>query len=533
MKSEGLAVTRIDEALLRESAEDMFEDAPFGYLFTAPSGSIIKANRTFLRWVGYDRAELIERFRLIDLLTTGGKLFYESHFAPSLRMSGSITEIALDLVGKDGHLIPALISAVQKRDEEGQPQFNRITVFNATERRRYEQELLLSRRKAEQASAELANLNSELERSNAALSASEQHLRSILDTLFAFVGVLNPEGVLLETNRAALESASLMPEQVIGKPFADAYWWSYSADVQSQLREAISKAHAGISSRYDAVIRLSDRKFITVDFSLVPMRSAEGRVTHLVPFAIDITDRKLMEEDLKRANNSLLKANEELGQFAYAASHDLQEPLRTITLYAQLLSRKYKGTLDPEAESFIQFVVEGSQRMRELVTDILAFSQAQHSNLVLRPTKLDDVLKITLANLQTAIRESGATVSHDPLPLLTVDGGRIAGLFQNLIGNSVKYRKANESPRIHISAERVGEEWVFAVKDNGSGFEQQYANQIFGIFKRLHGRDLPGTGIGLAICKKVVETHGGRIWAESTPGVGSTFLFTLPAGAKA
>jgi light-regulated signal transduction histidine kinase (bacteriophytochrome) len=170
--------------------------------------------------------------------------------------------------------------------------------------------------------------------------------------------------------------------------------------------------------------------------------------------------------------------------------------------------------------------------MRELISDILAFSQAQHSNLVLRPANLGDVLNVALANLHTAIRESGATVTHGPLPLLTVDAGRIAGLLQNLISNSIKYRKAEEPPRIHVSAEREGDQWTFAVNDNGAGFEQRYADQIFGIFKRLHGRDLPGTGIGLAICKKVVETHGGRIWAESAVGVGSTFFFTLPARSR-
>ena len=527
-----MATPGIDDVLLRESAEDMFEDAPFGYLFSRPDGSIIKVNRTFLRWIGYDRPELIDRLRFLDLLTPGGKLFYESHFGPSLRMSGYISEIALDLLAKDGRLIPALVSAVQKRDPEGQPQFNRITVFNATERRKYEQELLLSRREAEKASAELAYLNAELERSNEALRASEQHLRSVLDTLFAFVGVLNPEGVLLEANRAALHAASLMPNQVIGKPFADLYWWSYSHEVQSELLDAIGKAQTGIASRYDVVIQLAERKFISVDFSLVPMIGADGRVTHLIPFAIDITDRKLMEEDIKHANNSLLKANEELGQFAYAASHDLQEPLRNISLYSQLLARKFEQIVDPEAQSFLQYVVDGSQRMRELISDILAFSQAQHSNLVLRPASLDHVLSIALANLQAAIRESGATITHDALPLLTVDAGRIAGLLQNLISNSIKYRKLDQPPRIHISAEKTGEEWTFAVHDNGAGFEPQYADQIFGIFKRLHGRDLPGTGIGLAICKKVVETHGGRIWAESTPRVGSTFFFTLPAGSR-
>jgi light-regulated signal transduction histidine kinase (bacteriophytochrome) len=233
--------------------------------------------------------------------------------------------------------------------------------------------------------------------------------------------------------------------------------------------------------------------------------------------------------EVSKSNAALLKANEDLGQFAYAASHDLQEPLRTMTTYAQLLARRYQDVLDEQARGFISNIVEGSRRMQLLVSDLLAFSQAQGAHLVLRPTDMMQVLAAALANLRSSIDDTGAAVTHDPLPILNVDAARMAQVFQNLVGNAIKYRKAGEPPRIHMSAFRErGEYWVFSVQDNGLGFDNSYAGQIFGMFKRLHGRDIPGTGIGLAICRKIIESHGGKIWAESAPGVGSKFSFTLP-----
>jgi PAS domain S-box-containing protein len=376
-----------------ESAEELYENAPCGYLSTAPDGRIISANRTLADLVGVSREELIGEKRFADLLTIGGQIFYETHFALMLRMHGEVGEIALDFQRADGTVMPALVTAVQKRDPAGAPLLNRMTVFNATERRHYEQELLIARTRAEKAAAELARVNSELSSSNTAL----------------------------------------------------------------------------------------------------------------------------------------LRANEDLGQFAYAASHDLQEPLRTMTTYAQLLARRYEDVLDEHARGFIANIVEGSRRMQMLVSDLLAFSQAQGGQLVLRPTDLTQVLEAALANLRSAIDDIRATVTHDHLPLMNVDAARMTQVLQNLIGNAIKYRKPDEPPRIHVSARKDRNEcWVISVQDNGTGFDESYAQLIFGMFKRLHGRDIAGTGIGLAICRKIVESHGGKIWAASTPGVGSTFSFTLP-----
>jgi light-regulated signal transduction histidine kinase (bacteriophytochrome) len=200
-----------------------------------------------------------------------------------------------------------------------------------------------------------------------------------------------------------------------------------------------------------------------------------------------------------------------------------------MTTYAQLLARRYEDVLDEHARGFIAHIVEGSRRMQMLVSDLLAFSQAQGGQLVLRPTDLTQVLEAALANLRSAIDDTHATVTHDNLPIMNVDAARMAQVLQNLAGNAIKYRKPGEPPRIHVSARKDRNEcWVISVQDNGTGFDESYAQLIFGMFKRLHGRDIAGTGIGLAICRKIVESHGGKIWAASTPGVGSTFSFTLP-----
>jgi PAS domain S-box-containing protein len=368
-----------------ESAEELYENAPCGYLSTTPDGRIVRVNQTLLNWLGSERQSLLCGRRFSELLTIGGKIFYETHFALLLQMHGSVSEIALDLICKQGSTLPALVNAVQKRDESGIPLVNRITVFNATERRRYERELISAKKKAEDAAAELV-----------------------------------------------------------------------------------------------------------------------------------------------RSNAALLKANEELGQFAYAASHDLQEPLRTMTTYAQLLGRRYRDALDGNGADFIENIVQGSHRMQALIGDLLAFSQVQGGHLVLRATDMEQTLGIALANLRSSIEESGATITHDKLPVLTMDAAHISQLLQNLIGNTIKYRKPSAPPRVHVSAEKLQQEWIFGVHDNGLGFDPAYAEQIFGMFKRLHGRDIPGTGIGLAICKKVVDSHGGRIWATSQPGIGSSFFFSIP-----
>jgi light-regulated signal transduction histidine kinase (bacteriophytochrome) len=238
-------------------------------------------------------------------------------------------------------------------------------------------------------------------------------------------------------------------------------------------------------------------------------------------------ERKRAEESLKEKTEELARSNRDLEQFAYVASHDLQEPLRMVTNYVQLLAKRYKGKLDPDADDFINFAVDGAIRMWKLINDLLTYSRVGTQAKGLKPTDCENVLKHSLDNLKIAIEENEAVITHDPLPTVMGDHLQLGQLFQNLIGNAIKFR-GEEPPRIHISASRNGSGWTFSVRDNGIGIAPEYVERIFVIFQRLHNREeYPGTGIGLAICKKIVERHGGDIWVESEVGKGTTFYFTL------
>lgn len=234
-------------------------------------------------------------------------------------------------------------------------------------------------------------------------------------------------------------------------------------------------------------------------------------------------------QDLEKSVVELGRSNSDLQQFAYVASHDLQEPLRMVASYTQLLAKRYKGKLDADADEFIAYAVDGANRMQRLIQDLLAYSRVNTQGQVFEPTSVEAVVGYALDNLRGAIEESGAVVTHDPLPTVMADDRQLLQLFQNLLSNALKFR-GEQPPRVHVAAERRGTEWVFSVRDNGIGIDPQYAERIFVVFQRLHNvAEYSGTGIGLAICKKIVERHGGRIWIESQLGKGATFYFTLPA----
>jgi light-regulated signal transduction histidine kinase (bacteriophytochrome) len=228
--------------------------------------------------------------------------------------------------------------------------------------------------------------------------------------------------------------------------------------------------------------------------------------------------------------DDLQLSNEELQRFAYVASHDLQEPLRSIISFTQLLERRYRGKLDTDADEFIGFIVEGGNRMQQLITDLLQLSRVETKAKPLAPTDAGEVAADALRLMETPIREAGATVTVGEMPTVMADAAQLAQVFTNLVGNALKYRRPDVPPEIRISAERADGFWRFAVEDNGIGIEEQYFDRIFVIFQRLHTREAyEGTGIGLAVVRKIVERHGGRVGVESVPGRGSTFFFTLPA----
>lgn len=261
-----------------------------------------------------------------------------------------------------------------------------------------------------------------------------------------------------------------------------------------------------------------------------PVLDAAGKVIGTQTIFWDESARHEAQEALAKTAAELRRSNRELELFAYVVSHDLQEPLRTVSSYIQLLARRSRDKLGSEGEEFIRFATDGAARMRELLNDLLKYSRVGTHQLELKPTDVGKVVEDVLANLKIAIDEAGAEVTHDPMPTAMADEVQLTQLLQNLVANAIKFRGPSK-PQVHIAAVRRQPEWVFSVRDNGIGIEPQHFERIFLIFQRLHTREeYPGTGIGLAVCKKIVERHNGKVWLESQPGNGSTFFFTLAAG---
>lgn len=263
--------------------------------------------------------------------------------------------------------------------------------------------------------------------------------------------------------------------------------------------------------------------------SATGVKDQRGAMTHVIAEFSDITAFKKTQDALARRTEELAQSNRELEQFAYVASHDLQEPLRMVASYTQLLARRYQDKLDDDANEFIHFAVDGATRMQALINDLLSLSRIGTRAKPLEPCESDLSLSRALANLRLAIEESGAVVTHDVLPTVVADVSQLTQLFQNLIGNALKFH-GEAALKVHIGVERKIRDWEFSVRDNGIGIAPEHFERIFVIFQRLHTKqDYPGTGIGLAVCKKIVERHGGNIRVESKPGEGTVFYFTLPA----
>jgi PAS domain S-box-containing protein len=536
---------------------------------------------------------------------------------------------------------------------------------------------------------DLPRLERELSHSQqkaADLQQSEQKFRAIFDGTFQFIGLLDPAGLIIEANRAALDAIGIKLTDVVGQPFWATPWWTHSPRLQGQLRQAIDRAATGELVRFEAEHILANGASVFVDFSMNPVLDEAGNVIMLIPEGRDISDRKRHEEILqnialgvsaktgtaffqalveyltkalgvefaficelippdrqliqtiagygdgqaiasyeyalkdtpceqmvgfgqlivaypcqvqqhfpqdpylseisaesymglplfdaagqilglinvlsrqpiqdpdfttqilkifaaraaaelerqqaeallKQQKEDLARSNAELQQFAYVASHDLQEPLRMVTSYLELLERRYKGQLDDKADQFIGYAVDGAVRMQALINALLSYSRIGTKEPTWQSVDCELLLQEVLTNLQVTIDQNQAIITHDPLPSVIADRTQLAQLFQNLISNGIKFRQA-AAPKIHIGVERLADKWLLSIRDNGIGIDQQYADRIFVIFQRLHSRgDYPGTGIGLAICKKIVERHGGKLWVKSQLDQGAAFYFTLP-----
>jgi PAS domain S-box-containing protein len=360
--------------------------------------------------------------------------------------------------------------------------------------------------------------------------SSEAKLRLLSAALEAAANgivITDPEGTILWVNPAFTAVTGYTAEEALGQNPRLLKSGKHDRPFYSDLWNTIL---AGKVWRGELTNRRKDGTPYAEEMTITPVLDEGGTIRNFIAMKQDVTQRKRAEEKLKLTVAELERSNKELEQFAYVASHDLQEPLRIVSGYTQLLARRYQGQLDAAANKFIAYAVDGANRMQTLINDLLVYSRVGAQAKAFEPVDCAAGLDRALTNLSVAIEESGAVVTHDPLPAVMADNLQMVQLFQNLIGNAIKFH-VQKPPRMHVAAEQKGNEWVFSVRDNGIGIDPQYAERIFVIFQRLHTREeYPGTGIGLAICKKIVERRGGRIWVKSKPGTGSTFYFTVPAG---
>jgi PAS domain S-box-containing protein len=363
------------------------------------------------------------------------------------------------------------------------------------------------------------------------LAQMESRYRGLLEAAPDAMVVVNERGEIVLLNVQAEKQFGYSRDELFGQQVRNIIPQGFAERlIADGLRSTAEALAQQIGTGIELTGRRKDGSEFPIEIMLSPLEDADGV---LVTAAIrDITTRQIAAAHLLQKVDELNRSNEELGQFAYIASHDLQEPLRMVASYTQLLSRRYKGKLDSDADEFIAFAVDGANRMQRLIQDLLAYSRVGTAGSVLGPTSSEKALRLALANLGSAIEEHGAVVTHDALPIVVADEMQLVQLFQNLVGNAIKYQRPG-IPRVHISAISEEKKWSFSVKDNGLGIDARYTEKIFGMFQRLHKRgEFAGTGIGLAICRKIVERHDGNITVESKPGVGSTFRFALSGSGK-
>jgi len=487
----------------RKVAEARFrlvvESSPDGLVMVDKDGTIALVNEQTEVLFGNTREELVGQ--PVEVLVP--ERFRQQHekdrenyiWNPEPRRMGE----GRDLFGlrKDGTEFPVEIGLSPLVLDEGI--FVLGAISDITERKRFEEELRTNR----------------------------DYLRALVDNIPDVVYLKDRKSRYLLCNKATVEYHERSSEdEFIGKTDFDLISKPRAERRYVEEQELMGSGEA-IVNREGYYVDSHGREHWTLS-SLFPLGDERGRGYAILGIHHDVTERMKAEIELERTTEELKRSNTELEQFAYIASHDLQEPLRMVVSYLQLIQRRYEGKLDKKADDFIGFAVDGAMRMKTLINDLLTYSRVGTQDKSFEPVEVSEVVDAALKNLKVAIAESQTKVTLGSLPRVIGDPVRLAQLFQNLIGNAIKFR-GEKSPEISIDAESREHEWLISVQDNGVGFDSEYCDQIFQVFQRLHTREeAPGTGIGLAICKKIVERHSGRIWAESVEGEGSIFRFTLP-----
>ena len=494
MQNEELRRTQVELDRARERYFDLYDLAPVGYCTISEKGLIKEANLTAANLLGVARSALVRQPFTKFILTEDQNIYY-LHSKP-LFETGAPQVYELRMVKKDAAPFWARLEANREQDSGGTT-LCRVTVSDITERKLAEEKIAFS----------------------------EALLNATLDSIPDIIGIQNPDHTIVRYNHAGYKFLNLAPEKVHGRR-------CYELIGRNVPCEECATEKALDTNKLEQIEMHLPEYGVYLDCRSNPVLNDEGGVEFIVEQLQDITERKRAEQALVKNSEDLARSNADLAQFAYVASHDLQEPLRTITRFVQLLEKRYQGKLDQDADEFIGFIVSGTKRMQQLINDLLAYSRVNTRKEPPNIMKIEDAIQRAMQNIQYVLEDTRGTIIYGEMPSIIADEPQMTQLFQNLIGNALKFH-GEEAPRVEISAARKGNDWIFSVRDNGIGIDPQYKDRIFEIFQRLHTcEEYAGTGIGLAIAKKIVERHEGHIWVESQPGKGSTFNFTLPVDAK-
>jgi len=456
------------------------------------SGRYVNVNRAYANKCGYKPEEMIGmEWRITIHPDDVEMLILAVH---EMLTSGKV-EVEARGVRKDGLFFYNKITMVKACDEQGICNGHHCFMKDITERKL----------------------------TDTALQESEFRYRQIVELAEEGIWVIDSKARTIYVNQAMGRMLGYTELEMFGRALFD----FMDEEGKQQTSEYVDRGKPGIAERHELRLKSKDGKDVWTYMSTSQVLDKKGNLLSSCALVYNITDRKEIERQMLQLTEDLKRSNQELEQFAYVASHDLQEPLRSVTSYTQLLAQRYQGNLDAKADKYINYIVDGASRMQQLINDLLAYSRLGKRVQEFEAADCNAAVQQSLCNLQIAIAEKNAVITYESLPTVMADEFQLVQLFQNLIGNAIKF--CQDVPIIHIAASRNESEWLFSVRDNGIGIDPEYADRIFLIFERLHSRrEYSGTGIGLAICQRIVERHGGRIWVESQSGEGATFYFTIP-----